>query len=66
VWEFTKKGDYLENGDMKGTWEFSNDKEELIVTKTNENLDNFKILRLKEKEMWLEILGEEELHLSPN
>lgn len=66
IWEFTKDGDYKENGNLKGTWVFSSDKEELIITKTGDNPKTFKILKLKEKEMWLEKLAEEELHLSPS
>lgn len=65
IWDYAKDGSYRENGDLKGTWEFTGKKEYLTITKLNgNNTDNFKILKLKSKEMWLEDLGKEELHLS--
>lgn len=65
IWDFDKDGTYRENGNFKGTWEFTSKKEYLTITKSNSgNIDNFKILKLKKKEMWLEDIGNEEIHLS--
>lgn len=66
VWEFTKDNDYKENGNMKGTYTFSDDKLTLIILKTGGDSDSYKILKLKSDEMWLEDLGSEEIHLIPN
>lgn len=66
VWEFTKDNDYKENGNLKGTYTFSDDKLNLIILKTNGGSDAFKILKLKSDEMWLQDVGSEEIHLIPN
>lgn len=63
IWEFDKNENYLKNGVLKGVWKFSDGKEDLTIYKVNGNVDNYKILKLKKKEMWLEELGKEELHL---
>lgn len=65
IWEFTKDDEYKENGTLKGTYTFSSDKLTLIVLKTDGGSDAFKIIKLKSKEMWLEEVGEEEIHLIP-
>lgn len=65
VWEFTKDNDYRENAIKKGTYTFSEDKKTLIILKSDGGSDTFKILKLKSDEMWLEELGEEEIHLVP-
>ncbi|MCF6365312.1 MAG: hypothetical protein L3J35_03835 [Bacteroidales bacterium] len=65
IWEFTKDDEFLENSKLKGKWVFSDSKEDIIINFLDEDVDRYKILKLKDKEMWLEILGEEELHLLP-
>lgn len=64
IWEYDKDGTYKENGTVKGTWAFSDGKEDLIITKLDNSTDTYKILKLKKKEMWIEELGQEELHLT--
>ena len=64
IWEFDKDGTYSENGVLKGTWVFSDKKEDLVITKTNGNVDSYLIKELKKKTMILEELGDEELELS--
>lgn len=64
IWEYDKDGTYRENGTLKGTWAFSDGKEDLIITKLDNSTDSYKILKLKKKEMWIEELGKEELHLT--
>jgi len=39
IWEFSKEGNYLENSDLKGTWAFTNKKENLTIYKINGNID---------------------------
>jgi hypothetical protein len=64
IWQFEKDGTFRENGTVKGNWAFTSKKEYLTITKINNgNIDNFKILKLKKNEMWLEDVGNEELHL---
>ncbi len=65
IWDFRKDGSFFKNGELKGTWDFYNDKEAVIITKSDGDSDIFRILKLKEKEMWLEITGEEELFFAP-
>ncbi len=65
IWDFRKDGTFFKNGELKGNWDFYNDKEAVIITKDNGDSDVFRILKLKEKEMWLEITGEEELIFVP-
>lgn len=66
-WEFTKDGMFIEREsdivDDAGTWDFINDKEEITIS-IGTDIDKYKILRLKENEMWLKD-HEEELHLVP-
>ena len=70
--EFTKDNDYTVRieGDefLEGTWEFSDDKEKVIIkfeffgeTQTNE----IRILRLKNNELWLEGEDGDVSHLIP-
>lgn len=66
VWEFTKDDDYKENGTLKGTYTFSEDKLTLIILKIDGSSDSYKILKLKSDEMWLQDVGSEEIHLVPN
>lgn len=47
---------------LKGTYTFSDDKLTLIILKIGGGSDAYKILKMKKKEIWLEELGEEELH----
>lgn len=51
----------------RGTWALVDDKENLRLDFDNNDSDgNFRILRLKEKELWLrEMGGDTELHLMP-
>lgn len=63
VWEFTKDGDFLKNGTLRGTWEFSDSKEEIIITGTFGDIDYYKIMKLKENEMWLQEPADEDIHL---
>lgn len=50
-----------------GTWEFSNQKENLVMDMEDDNADEtYQILKLKENELWLrELGGEVELQLEP-
>lgn len=68
IWEFSKDGQFSEkeNGevDKTGTWDFLNDKEEIAIN-FPADIKKYKILRLKENEMWL-MDHEEELHLVTN
>ncbi len=64
IWEFTKDEEYKENANLKGIWNFSDDKEELIITKINGNSKLYKILKLKENDLWLEKLAEEKIYLT--
>lgn len=68
TWEFSKDGQFSEkeNGevDKTGTWDFLNDKEEVAINFPADT-KKYKILRLKENEMWL-MDHEEELHLVTN
>lgn len=66
VWEFTKNSEYRENGNLKGTYTFSDDKLTLIILKTGGGVDTFKVLRLKSDELWLEEDGSEQIYLIPN
>ena len=66
VWEFTKDDDYKENSNLKGTYTFSEDKLTLIILKTGGGSDTYSILKMKKSEMWLEDIGDEEIHLVPN
>ena len=62
---FTKDGAYSEKKggviEKSGTWEFMSDKEEIAIM-VGTDIDKYRILRLKEKEMWLKD-HEEEIHL---
>ena len=42
------------NGSVNGTWEFSDDKADLVITDASGQSDSAKILRLTNKELWLE------------
>lgn len=68
TWEFAKDGQFSEkdNGevDKTGTWDFLNDKEEIAIN-FPADIKKYRILRLKENEMWL-MDHEEELHLVTN
>jgi hypothetical protein len=65
TWEFKKDGDFTEREsdivDKAGTWDFMSDKEEIVISFPTK-VKKYKILRLKENEMWLKD-HEEELHL---
>ncbi|MBN4052068.1 hypothetical protein JYT53_01050 [Cytophagaceae bacterium AH-315-L13] len=68
TWEFAKDGEWIERDndviDKSGTWGFISDKESIKITKDNNNIDYYDILKLKSKEMWLKD-KDEELHLIP-
>ena len=64
IWEYSKDGVYIENGNVKGTWAFGSKKESMVITKTNGGGDTYNVLKLKKNEMWLEIPNEEEIHLT--
>ena len=51
-----------------GSWTFEDSKETLRLDFENNDADqNYQILRLKEKELWIrELGGDDELHLIPN
>ncbi|MEN9915001.1 MAG: hypothetical protein RL528_1765 [Bacteroidota bacterium] len=57
VWEFKKDGEatisYGGFGTETGTWEFSDDKEDLSLTVSG-STTNLKIRRLTNKELWVE------------
>lgn len=65
TWEFTKDGEFIEREsdkvDKTGTWDFMSDKEEIVISFPTK-VKKYKILRLKENEMWIRD-HEEELHL---
>lgn len=63
VWEFTKDNEYRENGELKGTYSFSDDKLTLVIIENDGDTDTYKILKLESDEMWLEDFGSEEIHL---
>lgn len=63
IWEFTKDDNYKENGNLKGTYSFSDDKQTLIILENDGSTDTYKIIKLKSNEMWLEDFGDEEIHL---
>lgn len=60
-------GDFTFEYETDGTWDFSDDKEELELNMENDQADKtYQILRLKEEELWLREKGQEvELHLIP-
>lgn len=58
--EFTKDGE-SDIVDDAGTWDFISDKEEISIS-IGMDVDKFKILRLKENEIWLKS-HDEDLHL---
>lgn len=64
IWEFTKDGVFVKDGNPKGMWELSESKEQIIITEHDGSIDFFNILKLKENEMWLSEPGDEELHLT--
>jgi hypothetical protein len=56
---FTYEYDYVvfgvpASGSITGTWDFSDDKSELVITNGSGNSDSAKILRLTNSELWLE------------
>lgn len=59
--------DFTFEYETNGTWDFSDDKEELELDMENDDADKtYQILRLKEKELWLREKGEDvELRLEP-
>ena len=60
--------DYSSSGEIIGTWRFSSDKEKITFTEMGGDSYTFTILKLKEKELWLEEKdGNDtyELHLEP-
>lgn len=68
IWEFSKDGEFMERESdivkKTGTWNFINDKEEITIS-IGTDIDKYRILRLKENEIWLKD-HEEELHLVSN
>lgn len=62
---FEKNGDYLENGDLEGTWDFDSNKEFIVVTETDGSVDRYMILRLKENDLRVQIEDDEIIHLIP-
>ncbi|MBL4715147.1 MAG: hypothetical protein COC01_08705 [Bacteroidetes bacterium] len=70
TWVFSKDGTFTEkdNGtiDKVGTWEFISDKKiiQISIDGTGSSTDEYTILKLKSKEMWLKD-KDEELHLIP-
>jgi len=70
TWEFVKDGKFNEkdNGTVEktGTWEFIDDKESIRVSLegTGSSTNDYTIIKLKEKEMWLKD-KDEELHFIP-
>lgn len=67
TWDFTNGGDFVErdNGtiDKTGKWELISNKEQITIHFPL-NTHTYRILRLKENELWLKDT-EEELHLIP-
>ncbi|MEO9531077.1 MAG: hypothetical protein ABJG68_06185 [Crocinitomicaceae bacterium] len=62
-----KWGDFSFEYETDGTWMFENDAKTLKLDYENDDADqDYQILRLAEKELWIrEIGGEDELHLAP-
>lgn len=63
VWTIAKDGTYTETGNFSdhGTWDFSSNKEDLIVTPSSGGSSTYVILKLKSKELWLQD-GNSEIH----
>lgn len=61
-------GDFSAEFETDGTWMFKDNKETIEVDYENDDADNeYQILRLTEKELWLREKGNEiELHLIPS
>jgi len=53
TYDYTILGQVI-NGSVTGTWDFSDDKSAVVVTNGSGNSDSSKILRLTNKELWLE------------
>lgn len=75
TWEFVKDGNFIAiaagggfSQTTEGTWEFSEDKESILITFSVGGFsvtDSTKILRLKNKELWLTDSEGNETHLIP-
>ncbi len=67
-WTFTKDGKVKINGTEYGKWEFGDNKETFILIigiASNNSETEFTILKLKEKEFWLEEDDGSETHFEP-
>ena len=71
-WEFKKDGAFKlqrsSNQSDEGNWEFDDDKDSLIINFNAGGRVAYKIIKLKNKEMWLRIKGissDIELHFKP-
>jgi len=54
-WQIEKDGNYHITGNVNenGTWELGEDKDDVFFTPTNGSRDTYRILRLKDTELWL-------------
>lgn len=75
TWEFKKDGKFIAiaagggfSQTTEGTWEFANDKESVKITFTSGSIsysETSKILRLKNKELWIQDEDGDQTHLIP-
>lgn len=75
TWEFVKDGKFIAiaagggfSQTTTGTWEFSDDKESVLITFSAGGFsvtESSKIIRLKNKELWLEDSDGDQIHLIP-
>ena len=66
LWEFTTESEFRINSEHKGTYVFTADMLNLIITELDGGTDNYSIDRLDKEAMWLIEVGSEELHFVPN
>lgn len=75
TWEFVKDGKFVAisagggfSQTTNGTWEFTDDKESVKITFTSGSIsytDTSKIIKLKNKELWLEDEDGDQTHMIP-
>ncbi|MEN8251265.1 MAG: hypothetical protein ABFS32_20200 [Bacteroidota bacterium] len=66
LWEFTTENEFKINSTLKGTYTFSADMLNLLITELDGGTDNYRIDRLDKEAMWLVEIGSEELNFIPN
>ncbi|UKN01289.1 hypothetical protein K6119_16295 [Paracrocinitomix mangrovi] len=63
IWEYSKNGDYIENGSKKGVWAWGDGKNKLIITENDGSIDTYNVIKIKKNEMEIELPGDENLQL---